>query len=117
MSNKINIVPTEDVPPSPPEKQVSDRKSSVPTMYNLEQNYPNPFNPVTSFMFQLPQETYVTLKVFNVLGTEVAAIVDERKEVGSYMIQWEAGKLASGVYFYRLQAGNYVNIKKLVLLK
>lgn len=117
MSSKIKIVPTEDMPPLPPDGSASNSKPAIPSKYELDQNYPNPFNPVTNFTFQLPQESYVILKVFNVLGNEVASMVNERKEAGLHTVQWDAGKLASGVYFYRLQAGNYVNIKKLVLLR
>jgi len=89
----------------------------VAAQYVLEQNHPNPFNPTTSIRYEVPQEAVVSLKVFNVLGQEVAALLDGLKEPGSYEVQWNAKNLPSGVYFYRLQAGDFVQTKKLVILK
>lgn len=82
----------------------------------LEQNYPNPFNPSTTIRYQLPKASRVSLKIFNTLGQEVAVLVDEEKEAGYYQARWDAA-LPSGVYFYRLQTGDYLETKKMILLR
>jgi len=83
----------------------------------LFQNYPNPFNPVTEIKYQLPENSFVTLKVFDVLGTEVATLVNDEKSAGSYAVPFSASKLSSGTYFYQLRAGKYLQTKKMVLTK
>jgi len=88
-----------------------------PTSFSLEQNYPNPFNPNTIIKFQIPEAHFVTLKVFDVLGNEVATLVNEEKTAGNYNFDFTTDKLTSGVYFYRLQAGSFVETKKMILLK
>jgi hypothetical protein len=90
---------------------------SVPGRYVLEQNYPNPFNPSTKIQFSIVHRQLTIVKVFDVLGREVATLVNELKEPGTYTVQFNASSLASGVYFYRLQAGNFVQTKKLLLLR
>jgi hypothetical protein len=85
--------------------------------YQLKQNYPNPFNPSTTIEFSLPQSDFVTLKIYNILGEEVATLLSERLTAGGYQYEWDAGSLASGVYLYRLQAGDFVDVKKMVLMK
>lgn len=94
-------------------------KSVLPTTYKLEQNYPNPFNPETTIEYQLPTPGLVTLTVYDLLGREVATLVNEFKNAGSYNYQFSIlnYQLASGVYFYRLQSGSYSETKKLVLVK
>ena len=89
----------------------------IPTVFSLSQNYPNPFNPMTTIQFGIPKEVKVTLKVYDALGSEVETIVNEKLEPGYYKYQWNASGFASGVYFYRLTAGNFVSTKKLLLLK
>ena len=89
----------------------------LPAEYTLEQNYPNPFNPGTKISWQSPVSSHQTLKVYDLLGNEVATLVDEFKEAGSYEINFDASGLTSGVYFYKLQAGSFIEIKKMVLLK
>ncbi len=89
----------------------------TPTHFRLEQNYPNPFNPTTSIRYQLATSGHVTLKVFDVLGKEIATIVNEAKPAGSYEITWNASNVASGVYIYRLEAGSFFDAKKLLLVK
>ena len=90
----------------------------VPEGFKLSQNYPNPFNPVTSIPFELPVMGKVSLKVYNVLGQEVGVVVDgEVMEMGRHMVRFDGGDLASGVYFYQLVAGEYVEVKKMVLMK
>ncbi len=91
--------------------------SGVPSAYQLEQNYPNPFNPSTSISFTLPSKSFVSLKVFDLLGREVATLVNEQKPAGTYTQKWNAANVSSGIYFYRLQADKFTETKKLVLLK
>jgi hypothetical protein len=83
----------------------------------LEQNYPNPFNPSTTIEYALPKPSNVTLKIYNILGEEVATLVSDRLTAGSYSYEWSrpAG-MASGVYLYRLQAGEYLETRKMVLM-
>lgn len=88
-----------------------------PKTFLLEQNYPNPFNPSTKIKYQIPKQSLVTLKILNVLGQEVEYLVNEEKTMGTYEIEFDAQSLPSGVYFYRLQAGNFVETKKMILLK
>jgi hypothetical protein len=83
----------------------------------LLQNYPNPFNPSTTIKYDLPKDLRVTLKVFNVLGQEVATLVNEEQKAGYRSVEWNAAGVASGVYFYRLDAGSFTSVKKLLLLK
>lgn len=85
--------------------------------FELMQNYPNPFNPATVISYQLPVGSDVTLKVYDVLGNEVAILFDDYKPVGKYEVEFRASSLTSGVYFYRLQAGNFMQTKKMVLLR
>jgi hypothetical protein len=85
--------------------------------YHLHQNYPNPFNPSTTIEFYLPKTSDVVLKVFNILGEEITTLVSERLSAGSYSYGWDASNLASGVYLYQLQAGDYVETRKMVLMK
>ena len=85
--------------------------------YALDQNYPNPFNPSTIIVFQLPSEGLVTLKVYDILGNEVAILINEQKPQGRYEVNFNASNLASGVYIYKLQAGDFVSSKKMILIK
>lgn len=85
--------------------------------YNLFQNYPNPFNPVTTVRFTVPEETRVSLKVFNALGVEIANLMDTVKPAGDYAVEFSGEKLPSGIYFVQLKAGSYMSIKKMILLK
>lgn len=96
---------------------VEPKNSFPPGNLSLDQNYPNPFNPSTTIEFDLPKTSEVTLKIFNILGKEVATLVSDRLSAGSYSYEWDASQLASGVYLYRLQAGTYVETKKMILLK
>ena len=89
----------------------------TPAEYKLSQNYPNPFNPVTRINFQLPYASHVTLKIYDVIGSEVATLVNEIKAAGNYNLDFNASSLASGVYYYKLQAGDFVQNKKMILLK
>jgi hypothetical protein len=96
---------------------VSEDGSQVPKEYNLAQNYPNPFNPSTTIKYELPTPSMVKLSVYDMLGREVSVLVNERKNAGSYEVKFDAAGLASGVYFCRLQAGDFVQSRKLLLLR
>ena len=88
-----------------------------PVTFNLYQNYPNPFNPSTSIRYAISSNQFVKLKVYDVLGNEVATLVDEYKAAGSYEVKFDAAQLSSGIYFYKLHAGNFVETKKMILLR
>jgi len=94
-----------------------EEEFSLPKSFSLSQSYPNPFNPSTTIEFSLPQTGFVRLKVYNILGEAVATLVNEELNVGTYRTQWNASGVASGLYFYRLQAGDFVDTKRLLLLK
>lgn len=89
----------------------------LPRIFQLDQNYPNPFNPTTTISFSIPTRSFVSLKVYDLLGREVAVVLSEELVAGKHERQWEAENLPSGVYFYRLQAATFVDTKKLVLLR
>ena len=89
----------------------------LPTKFSLQQNYPNPFNPSTIIKFELPKASHVNLSVFDILGCEVGVLVNERRGAGVHEVKFDGSNLASGVYFYRLQAGDYVASKKMLILK
>ena len=88
-----------------------------PLSYNLDQNYPNPFNPATHFGFTIADTRLVTLKIYDVLGKEVATVLNTTMNPGAYSIPWNADALPSGIFFYRLEAGQFVQTKKMILLK
>jgi len=90
---------------------------NVPDDFTLYQNYPNPFNPTTKIRYRIPQSDFVSLKVFDIIGNEIATLVKEEKTVGNHEVNFNASTLSSGIYFYRLQAGNFVETKKMLLLK
>jgi hypothetical protein len=92
-------------------------EETVPTEYALEQNYPNPFNPTTTFRYSTPTQSKVVIKVFDILGNEIATLMDEEKSVGTYELTWNASNLSSGIYFYQLNSGNFIETKKMILLK
>ncbi len=89
----------------------------IPTRVSLSQNFSNPFSPSTAIRYELPTQSHVILKIFNSLGQEVATLVSQEKEAGRYEVRWDAADFSSGVYLYRLQAGEFVETKKLLLLK
>jgi hypothetical protein len=94
-----------------------DVVSSSPTEYTLSQNRPNPFNPVTEIKYALPKDCHVKLDVFNILGQKVTTLVDGNQKAGYKTARWDAGSLSSGIYFYRLRAGDFVQTRKMVVLK
>lgn len=89
----------------------------LPEEFSIKQNYPNPFNPATKIEFTIPKENNVEIKVFNSLGMEVITLLNENKEAGKHSVEFNANKLPSGIYFYKIVSGNYSEIKKMILLK
>ena len=97
--------------------EVNENNSTQPSKFSLFQNYPNPFNPSTKIKYQNANAEFVVLKVYDVLGREIATLVNEEKPIGTYEITWYAEQLPSGIYFYRLQADSFLETKKMILLK
>ena len=85
--------------------------------FNLEQNYPNPFNPTTTIRYSVPEKSFVTLKVYDIIGNEVVTLINEEKEPGSYVVTFNATNYVSGVYIYSIKSGNFVVTKKMILMK
>ncbi|MBK8984196.1 MAG: T9SS type A sorting domain-containing protein [Ignavibacteria bacterium] len=96
---------------------VNNNVTSIPNEFSLSQNYPNPFNPSTKIAYTIPNNGLVTLKIYNLLGKEVASLINEVKSAGTYEVNFNGANLSSGVYFYRLESGNFVDTKKMFLLK
>ena len=96
---------------------VEEELNETPKEFLLAQNYPNPLNPSTKIKYSIPNSSQVTLKIFNTLGEELATLVNEEKVVGTYEVNWNGANLPSGVYFYRLQAGEFTSTKKMILLR
>jgi hypothetical protein len=113
--NSIKIVATTEKPPQPPEVQTIGKE--IPKEFALRQNYPNPFNPSTIISYQLPIDSYVKLKVYNLLGQEVAALVDREQFAGYHEAVWDASSFPSGVYYYQILASNFSNVKKMMMLR
>jgi len=96
---------------------VKENKNITPKSFKLSQNYPNPFNPSTVITYSIPNESSVSLKIYNMIGQEVKTLVEENKAPGTYNVNFNASNLSSGVYFYSLRAGNYYQVKKMMLIK
>jgi hypothetical protein len=126
-SDYSNVVEVRLIGGSPSKAGINDPEGTVPFEYSLKQNYPNPFNPLTRIDYSIKSAGMVTLKVYDMLGTEVATLVNERKESGNYSLEFSAiggsasggnaGNLPSGIYVYTLISGDFVDSKKLILLK
>ncbi len=106
MPTRTEVAPEEGLP-----------SNDMPHNFFLGQNYPNPFNPTTAIQFSIPKSSFVTLQLADVLGKEIRVLISEQLQAGKYRINWNAEDLPSGVYFYRLKVGNFMNTKKTVLLK
>ena len=89
----------------------------IPEKYSLSQNYPNPFNPVTKINFAIPKQRFVTIRLYDILGREVSRLVNEYMTAGEYTIDFNAGNLSSGIYFYRMEINGFSDIKKMMLVK
>jgi hypothetical protein len=113
-SNRIRIEDAGETPPPPPDEVVA---GVLPTDYTLEQNYPNPFNPTTKIEYAIPAGGQVRISVFNALGEEVVRLVDEEEAVGYHSVSFDASGLPSGMYTYRISAGSYTAVRKMMLLK
>ncbi len=87
------------------------------TDYTLNQNYPNPFNPATIISFSLPHSEFVTLKVYDILGSEIATLINDYRDSGNYKLTFNPTGLSSGIYFYKLQAGDFTGTKKMIYLR
>jgi hypothetical protein len=96
------------------ENEISE---TVPNNFELYQNYPNPFNPTTKIQYQVSSSSHVSLNVYDVLGNEVRTLINEEKPAGFYEVEFDARNLSSGIYFYRLKAGSFVETKKMILLR
>jgi hypothetical protein len=114
--NRVRIVPINELPPSPPGNLISNAVV-VPKEFKLEQNYPNPFNPTTTISFAIPKNAAVSLKIFDVLGKEVKSLVNEEMSPGNYSVSFDGSNLSTGIYYYRLKAGEFSRVKKLLLAK
>jgi hypothetical protein len=95
---------------------LGESRSTV-TDYTLDQNYPNPFNPITTINYQLPVTSYVDMSIYNLLGQKVATLVSEKKNAGYHQVEWDASEFASGVYYFRLEAGDFRRVRKMVLVR
>jgi hypothetical protein len=89
----------------------------IPTEFALYQNFPNPFNPSTLIKYQVPEKSFVSIRVYDLLGEELVTLVNEEKSAGSYEVNFDAGQLSSGFYIYTIKAGNFTSTKKMILMK
>ncbi|MDD5363425.1 MAG: T9SS type A sorting domain-containing protein [Ignavibacteria bacterium] len=89
----------------------------VPVKFNLDQNYPNPFNPSTSIKFDIPKSSFIKLAVYDIIGRELRLLINDYRNAGSYIVNFEAGSLSSGVYIYRLESGNFISEKRMIIVK
>lgn len=122
MLNRIKIQPTSEMPPLPPNSEIHNPQFAIPKEFALEQNYPNPFNPSTTIKWQIPKAAFVTLKIYDLLGKEIKTLVNEAQVNGIYQAVWigdnnSGKKVSSGIYFYQLRSGDFVETKKMLLIK
>jgi hypothetical protein len=100
-----------------PITSIEDEKIGNVSQYFLDQNYPNPFNPSTKIKFLLPEMGFITIRVYDVLGNEIAILINEEKPAGSYEVVFDGRELTSGIYFYKIIAGSFTETKKMILLR
>jgi hypothetical protein len=91
--------------------------TEIPGAYSVRQNYPNPFNTITKISFDIPKKSFISLKVYNILGKEVATLVNEEKSAGKYILDFSASNLSSGIYFYKLESNDFTETKRMIVLK
>jgi hypothetical protein len=96
---------------------VGNISNKIPGNYALSQNYPNPFNPITKISYDIPKSGLVTIKIYDILGKEIATLVNENKNPGKYIVDFDGSAISSGVYFYRLESNGFVATKKMMLIK
>jgi len=96
---------------------IEEISSILPEKIILSQNYPNPFNASTTIQYTLPMQSDVTIHIYNLLGRKVETLIDKKEQAGYHQVIWQADDLSSGVYFYKIQAGDYIETKKMVLIK
>jgi hypothetical protein len=92
-------------------------ENELPENFILDQNFPNPFNPTTTIRFLIPERSLVTLKIYDILGNEVLTLINKYMEVGSYEVKFNANKYSSGIYLYKISAGDFISTKKMILIK
>jgi len=117
MVQSIKIIATSELPPPPPESEISTPRPAIAREFFLGQNYPNPFNPTTSIEYTLPSNGSIHLAVYDVLGREVAVLGDGYETAGRHSLNFNASSLASGIYFYRIEAGKFIDVKKMILMR
>ena len=115
--NRLPLLPIMFYGTGPIWKNSEDNNSSNITTFSLSQNYPNPFNPSTKISYSIKEEGLVTLKVYDILGTEITTLVNENKPAGNYEAEFDASQLPSGMYIYKLQSGSFSDVKKMLLTK
>ena len=121
--SRITISPIPEAPPSAPDEDIATTNPQLPATYALQQNYPNPFNPSTVIRYAIPagaiheSPVHVVLKVYTVLGEEVVTLVNEAQQAGYKSVEWDASSMPSGMYFYCLTAGNFIEVKKMLMIK
>ena len=99
------------------ESTLDVKKDKIVSDFKLYQNYPNPFNPATTIKYQIPELSFVTLKVYDIIGNKIATLVNEEKSTGTYEVKFNLVGLPSGIYFYQLLAGKFIDAKKMIILK
>ena len=113
----IYIIKTDKNGYANPPVAINSLTSNIPQKLELNQNYPNPFNPVTNLEFSISKTGFVSLKIYDVLGKEIRTLVNEIKQPGIYKVEFDGSSLSSGVYFYKIEAGSFVQTKRMLLLK
>jgi hypothetical protein len=96
---------------------ITGQIGGTPKWYKLDQNYPNPFNPKTIINYELPISSFVELKIYNLIGQEMAILVSEKQSAGSYKVSWDASGYAGGIFFYKIDTGDFHQVRKMILLR
>ena len=115
-TQRIRIIPSDELPPPVPDDELIRSGQNV-NEFALNQNYPNPFNPATLIRFSIPTAGHVSLKVYDVLGRELATLVDEVKDAGDFSVTWDAAGYSTGIYFYKLESNGLSVTKKMLVVR